>query len=86
MPKRASWSYAAELAIEPDGGYIVSVKSPDQPSPPGAGRRVGRKPDFPGPLAETFRGRRFANLDPPEPLDYEGAEHIIMPQFRGESR
>jgi hypothetical protein len=67
-----------ELEIEPEASYIISIKNPDAPSPPGVGLRGERKVDFPRRLQEQFRGRRFADADPPELLDYEGAEVLLI--------
>jgi hypothetical protein len=67
-----------ELQIEPEASYIVTVKNPDQPSPPGVGLRGERQPNFPRQLEKRFRGRRFADVDPPELLDYEGTELVLI--------
>ena len=67
-----------ELEIEPEATYIISIKNPEAPSPPGAGLRGERKVDFPRRLRDQFRGRRFADADPPAFLDYEGAEVLLI--------
>ena len=67
-----------ELEIEPEASYIISIKNPEAPSPPGVGLRGERKVDFPRRLQEQFRGRRFADVDPPEMLDYVGAEVLLI--------
>lgn len=66
-----------ELNIEDEASYIVTVKNPDAPSP----RRAGlgsRKASFPDALKERFGGRRFCDLDPPDFLDHEGAEFVLI--------
>src|SRR6267378_7734398 len=67
------------LNIGEDGNYIVTVKNPDAPSAPGTGldkgRRVARSPRN---LQARFRGRRFIPLDPPDLLDHEGAEILLI--------
>ena len=68
----------AALNIEPQASYIISVKNPDAPSPPRAGLRSRRKASFPKHLQERFRGRKFANVDPPTFLDHEGAELLFV--------
>jgi hypothetical protein len=67
-----------ELEIGPEGSYVLSVKNPERPSPPGVGLRGDRKADFPEHLQGRFRGRRFMDVDPPELLDYEGAEVLLV--------
>lgn len=67
-----------ELEIKPEGSYIISIKNPETPSPPGVGLRGEQKVEFPSRLQKQFRGRRFADVDPPEMLDYEGAEVVLI--------
>lgn len=64
--------------LEAEGSYIVSVKNPEQPSPPGVGLGEGRQASFPKSLQGRFRGRRFMPLDPPSVLNYEGAEVLLI--------
>ena len=82
-------AYALELPAKPgevqrslnivnEGSYIVSVKNPEAPSPPGMGLQETRRAAFPKDLQERFRGRRFIPVDPPEFLDYEGAEILLV--------
>ena len=77
LPRRPG-EVQEELEIEQEGSYIISVKNPEAPSPPGVGLRGDRKVDFPRRLQEQFRARRFADVDPPELLDYEGAEVLLI--------
>jgi hypothetical protein len=67
-----------ELHLADEGSYIVSVKNPEQPSPPGVGLGGGRQDSFPKTLQGRFRGRRFMPVDPPNFLDYEGAEVLLI--------
>src|SRR5690606_39241397 len=82
-------AYALELPEEPGevqqelqlpevSSYVVSVKNPEAPSPSSAGLRGAQKAELPGALMERFRGRRFADLDPPEFLDHEGTELMFV--------
>ncbi len=82
-------SYALELPKEPDevqhdfnieeeGSYIISIKNPEQPSPKGAGLRGKRKAALPKRLKEKFRGRRFIGANPPDLMDYEGTEFVLI--------
>ncbi len=67
-----------DLHIEEEASYILSVKNPEQPSPTEAGLRGTRKAKFPKRLQESFGDKRFSLADPPELLDFEGAEFILM--------
>jgi hypothetical protein len=67
-----------EFRIEEEASYVISVKNPVKPSPRRAGLRGGQKADYPGRLMEVFNDRRFADADPPELLDYEGAELMLI--------
>ncbi|HEX7746062.1 MAG TPA: hypothetical protein VF462_12465 [Micromonosporaceae bacterium] len=67
-----------ELHIEPEASYVVTVKNPQAPSPPGVGRPGPGRAHFPADLQDRFRGRRFAPLDPPTFLDQPGAEIVLI--------
>jgi hypothetical protein len=67
-----------DLQIQEEGSYIITVKNPETGAPRGVGLRGEQKADFPKKLQEIFRGRKFADVDPPEFLDYEGAELILI--------
>jgi hypothetical protein len=66
------------LNIGEEGSYVVSVKNPDVPSPPGVGLGRTRRAEYPEKLRERFGNRRFINLDPPDFLDYEGTEILLI--------
>ncbi|HEX9443297.1 MAG TPA: hypothetical protein VGA73_04215 [Candidatus Binatia bacterium] len=66
------------LRIAEQASYIVSVKNPDAPAPPGLGLDGARRPKYPKKLAGLFGGRRFIDLDPPDFLDYEGTEILLI--------
>ncbi len=66
------------LKIAPEGSYILSVKNPTKPSPPGAGLADEQKAEYPQKLMEVFGDRRFADADPPELLDYAGVELMLI--------
>jgi hypothetical protein len=67
------------LNIGADGNYIVTVKNPQTPAPPGTGLDQGRRAArFPKDLQARFRRRRFIPLDPPDFLDHEGAEIVLV--------
>jgi hypothetical protein len=67
-----------ELNIPEEGSYIVAIKNPDQPAPPGAGLSEGEKAALPQQLQQRFQGRRFIPVDPPDFLDREGAELVLI--------
>lgn len=66
------------LNIRQEGSYIISVNNPETPSPRGAGLEEHEEAEFPKRLQERFRDRRFANVDPPEFLNHEGAELLLI--------
>jgi len=61
------------LEIEPQASYVVSVKNPDMP-----GKRSSREVDYPKTLKEKFKDLRFIPANPPELLNYEGAELLLI--------
>lgn len=67
-----------ELGVAPEASYVITVKNPEASSPPQAGLDEERKASFPERLQRRFRGRRFSELDPPEFLDHEGAEILLV--------
>jgi hypothetical protein len=66
-----------ELNIERQGAYILSIRNPEKPAPPGAGLTERDEAHYPKSLQREFRGRRFAAEDP-HLLDYEGAEFVLI--------
>ena len=72
-----------ELHIEKQGSYLLSVKNPLAGSPPSVGLEDERKAEFPDDLQERFGDRRFIPLAPPEFLDHEGAELLVMGSDEG---
>ncbi len=67
-----------ELNIPREGSYIITVKNPDVDAPPGVGLPEDSRPELPQRLHERFRGRRFIPVDPPDFLDREGAEFVLI--------
>jgi hypothetical protein len=63
--------------IQSEASYVIAVRNPGAPGPPGTGAPQ-RRPGYPEPLHGRFGGRRFSSVDPPELLDYEGAEVVII--------
>ena len=64
--------------IEPEGRFVIAVKNPNATSPPGVGLEMDRQPAFPEDLRSRFGDRRWALVDPPQFLDYEGAELVLI--------
>ena len=76
LPER-SGEVQEELHIPRQGAYILSIKNPEKPAPPGAGLPKKEEAHYPKSLQREFQGRRFATADP-HLLDYEGAEFILI--------
>lgn len=67
-----------ELNIEDEASYILSIRNPDSGAPPRAGLPKRERAEYPKKLEEAFRGRKFADADPPDFLDHEGAEFLMI--------
>jgi hypothetical protein len=77
LPKRQG-PVERELNIKREASYIVAVKNPETPSPPNTGLGRKQEAEFPKELQEKFEGRRFVPVDPPDFLNYEGAEVVLI--------
>ena len=66
------------LGLHPRASYIITVKNPEQPSPPGVGLPPREKAAYPDSLRERFGRLRFIPAKPTELLDYEGAEFVLI--------
>lgn len=66
------------LNLQRQASYIITVRNPRIPPPPGSPAGTGRSPQFPDDLQARFGDRRFAPVDPPDFLDYEGAEVVLI--------
>ncbi|RJP76936.1 MAG: hypothetical protein C4524_09310 [Candidatus Zixiibacteriota bacterium] len=66
------------LNIEDRGSYIFSVKNPEKGSPPSAGLNEEEKADLPENLQKKFHNRRFVAVSPPEFLDHEKTEILLI--------
>jgi hypothetical protein len=75
-----------ELNIRPEASYIVAVRNPDVAAPPGAGLPEHRRAQYPPELLERFGGRRFIPANPPDLLDYPGAELVLIGAAEDASR
>jgi hypothetical protein len=75
-----------ELNIRPQASYVVAVRNPDAPAPPGAGLPEHRRAQYPPELRERFGERRFIPVNPPKLLDYPGAEVVLIGAAEDASR
>ncbi|KAH9305947.1 hypothetical protein KI387_010351, partial [Taxus chinensis] len=66
------------LNVEPEGSFIIQIKNPEQASPPNAGLQRKRKATFPAHLQGQIGSHRFVPVDPPDFLNYEGCEFILI--------
>jgi len=71
------------MNMEPEASFLVQVKNPD----PSSGGRDGggfrglqskRRAVFPAHLQGAFGSRRYAPADPPDLLNYEGCELLLI--------
>ncbi|OEL18611.1 hypothetical protein BAE44_0020368 [Dichanthelium oligosanthes] len=87
LPTRGAREPQEAMNVEPEASFLVQVKNPDAPSG-GAGRGGGdgsfrglqskRRAAFPAHLQGAFGSRRFAPADPPDLLNYEGCELLLI--------
>jgi hypothetical protein len=64
--------------IEHEGRFVLAIKNPEAARPPGIGLDDDQKADFPDELKAKFGARKWVAADPPEFLDYEGAELVLI--------
>jgi hypothetical protein len=76
-PQRAG-DVQRELNLQRHASCIITVRNPEVPALPGARAGTGRWPQFPDDLQARFGDRRFAPVDPPDFLDYEGTELVLI--------
>lgn len=67
-----------ELNIEEEASYIISIANPEKRGPQAPGLSEEQAADYPKRLQEVFRGRKFADADPPDLLDRQGAEFLLI--------
>lgn len=87
--KHSHLAYSLQLPQEPgevqeafnigeQGSFVLSIKNPEKPAPPGVGLGGSQKAEFPQDFQERFGGRRFIDANPPTLLDFEGAELLLI--------
>ncbi|XP_059645082.1 uncharacterized protein LOC132286724 [Cornus florida] len=65
--------------IEREGSFVIQIKNPEQPGGshfPGLQNK--RRASFPAHLQGLFGHRRYAPADPPDFLNYEGCEFLLI--------
>ena len=67
-----------ELNIDERASYVVSIGNPERPAPKGAGMGEKQEAHYPKRLRAKFEGRKFIAADPPDFLDHEGAELLLI--------
>lgn len=83
LPTRGAGEPQEATNVEPEASFLVQVKNPD---PPSRGRDGGgfrglqnkRRAAFPAHLQGAFGSRRYAPADPPDLLNYEGCELLLI--------
>ena len=81
LPARGDGEPQDALNVEPEASFLVQVKNPDPPSGGGGGFRglqSKRRAAFPAHLQAAFGSRRYAPADPPDLLNYEGCELLLV--------
>lgn len=66
-----------DLRVMPEASYVLAVRNPQAPAPPGAGLEPEQRADLPVSLQRHFDGRRFASATP-DLLDREGVEVVLI--------
>lgn len=67
-----------EFNIEEQANFVITIKNPQKGSPPYTGIPKRQKTEYPEDLQSQFRDRRFTEADPPEYLNYEGSEFVLI--------
>lgn len=66
-----------ELNLLPEASYILAVRNPQAPAPPGAGLAPEQRADLPVELQRRFDNRRFISAAP-DLLDRRGVELVLI--------
>jgi hypothetical protein len=76
MPRKQSEFVPRDFEIAPEADYVLKIKNPDRPFPPGFGLEE-QQVQYPRPLQMLFEDRHFSKADPPELLNYEGTGVLL---------
>ncbi|CAA3000390.1 Hypothetical predicted protein, partial [Olea europaea subsp. europaea] len=66
------------LNIEREGSFLIQIKNPDQHGSEFRGLESKRKATFPAHLQGQFGNLRYHTADPPDFLNYEGCEFLLI--------
>jgi hypothetical protein len=66
------------LNLQEEASFVMSIKNPENGAPLDPGLSEEQHVQFPRRLQEKFRGRRFCEADPPDFLNHEGAEFVLI--------
>ena len=77
LPKKPG-EVQQELNIAEEGSYIISIAKPQKRGQRAPDFSEKESADYPQHLQKIFRGRKFADADPPDFLDREGAEFLLI--------
>ncbi|MBD3240298.1 MAG: hypothetical protein GF331_06900 [Chitinivibrionales bacterium] len=67
-----------ELNIQKQASYVISIANPERSSPRPAGLRSRQQASYSQRLKKKFRGRKFSEADPPDFLNKQGAEFLLI--------
>jgi len=67
-----------DFHIEKEGNFLVTVKNPKAENPPNVGLSKTARAEFPSELQERFGDKKFAPLNPPDFLNFKGAEILLI--------
>ncbi|KAJ1266434.1 hypothetical protein BS78_08G150900 [Paspalum vaginatum] len=69
------------MHVEPEASYLIQIKNPEQRQQATggfAGLQAKRRAAFPAHLQARFGSNRYAAADPPDLLNYEGCELLLI--------
>ncbi|WVZ91307.1 hypothetical protein U9M48_037496 [Paspalum notatum var. saurae] len=82
LPSRGAGEPQEAMHVEPEASYLIQIKNPEQRQASGGGGFAGlqgkRRAAFPAHLQARFGGKRYAAADPPDLLNYEGCELLLI--------
>lgn len=76
VPLKPSEFVPKNFAIAPEADYILKIKNPDRPFPPGFGIEQ-QEVQYPRQLQKFFENKPFLTGDPTELLSYEGTGLLL---------
>ncbi|KAL0546196.1 hypothetical protein IC582_016102 [Cucumis melo] len=64
--------------IEREGSFVIQIKNPEQGGAGGSSSQHKRRAQFPAHLQGQFGHKRYCPADPPEFLNFEGCEFLLI--------